>query len=287
MANMLWTMSDGGFRFVASNQDAPSLTPGTSITPGNNTYPAYAEILSDASVTEDCFGIFIRVTGINVSTTAKDAIFKIGIDTAGGTTFVDFISHLSASCAQSTATTVAAGCVDYYFPVFIPAGTAIAATCSVNNATVGTARVFIKLFGGVARRELLAYGHGVDSFGEVTGSSRGTTITPGTSGAAGTYVQMGSNTAKQYMWWQVGFGINNGTITNLAYWVDLAAGDATNKDIIISDEQYQAGTQEGLSGPRTYMNYWREVPSGVGIYARASSSGTPVSGCSAIAHGVW
>ncbi len=53
-----------GARFTADNWGAnPSATPGTSITPGGSgAEGTYAEIISDTVVTEDIFGMSIRLS---------------------------------------------------------------------------------------------------------------------------------------------------------------------------------------------------------------------------------
>jgi hypothetical protein len=283
---MLWVPAMGGFEWSISNQEGASLTPGTSITPGNNSFPTPTEILSDTVVTEDCYGIFIRFSGNAVAGASRNTLVNIGADPAGGTSFTTIIPNLMASEAITPVGTFPGMGYDYYFPLYIKAGTALSASASVNNATVGTLRCFVKLFGKPKRKDMLKYGMKVDSFGEVTASSKGTDITPG-NGAEGTYVQLGSNTTTNYFWWQCGFGIANSTITNVPYWLDLARGDGSNKQLIIQNEQFYAGTSESLS-----RNLWgdygyqAEVPSGVGIYGRAWAGGSPVTGCSMMAYGV-
>src|SRR5690606_34323542 len=123
------------------------------VTPGNNTYGSYAEVISDSSVTSDAFGILININSVSVGSSARDAILTIGIDPAGGTTYTDFISDLLCSCAP-TYVRGSSGAW-YYFPVFIKAGTSIAAKGSVNNSTVGTMHVNVQLMCKPTRPELV------------------------------------------------------------------------------------------------------------------------------------
>jgi hypothetical protein len=292
LVNLLYAPGMPSFRTVFTNADAPSLTPGTSVTPAQNSYPAYTEILSDATLTEDCFAILIHVNGIGVATAAKNALLKLGVDQSGGTSYTDFISHLLVSDAgdiDGVATAAPAG-IYYYFPVYIPGGTAIAATISVDNATVGTARVAVRCYGRPTSREMLWYGHGVDSFGQVTATSEGTAHTPGNTGAEGSYVQLGSNTTKPYYFWQVGLGTSDSSVGNNVYHVDLAAGSSTTvNDPLIVNEAFYMGSSEQISKPLAMMlySYFRPVPSGVGIYGRSSCSGTADTDVTLAAYGVW
>ncbi len=284
---MLYVPTRGGLNFSVNNQATPSLTPGTSITPGNNSFPAYAEILSDASVTEDCFGIFIRITGISVAATSKSALVNIGSDPTGGTSFATIIPNLLCSEAATSNATVPSDGIDYYFPLYIKSGTSLAAQGSVNNATVGTMRVYVKLFGGQEYAERQKWGFTVEQFGAVTASSKGTDLTPGNTGAEGTYVQMGSNLTNDYFWWQLGVGITQGTTTNLAYDWDLARGDGSSKQIMIPDESIVTGTSEATVKHLQALGcYERPATVGEGIYARGTCSGTANTGWSAIAYGM-
>src|SRR5690606_1606864 len=108
--------------------DAPSNAPGggTVITPGNLSYSEYSQVVSSSrwGSAGDAYAIQIWISSIGVTTLAKDALLTIGIDTDGGSNYVDFISDLLVSCADSIAN---GGGVTYYFPVHVPAGSTLAA----------------------------------------------------------------------------------------------------------------------------------------------------------------
>lgn len=270
------------FNFIATNAARPSATGGTSITPGNNTYGSYTEILSDTVVTSDCYAMMICIHSIAVSAAAKDAIVTIGIDTAGGTSYTDFISHLLASCAPAHTTPPAGHW--YYFPVFVPAGTAIAAKASVNNATVGTARVLIWLYGKPSDPTAIRYGYGVETIGANTAASNGTSVTSGTA-SDGAWTSLGSTTRPCFAW-QYGMGCNDTTMAAISYYADLSYGDGTNQVDIGRDKCYISTSVEGL-GNMGYPDNYCSVPAGGTIYGRLQCSGTADSGLSMAAYGVY
>lgn len=278
----LFVPKNGGFNYVTGNvlTTRPAAAFGTSITPGNNTYGSYTEILSDTNVTRDCYGILININSIATVAAAKDCLCTIGIDTSGGTSYVDFISHLLCSCA----TTYDTAGVYYYFPVFIPAGTAIAAKMSVNNATVGTGRVAIWLFGAPSNPENLVYGTGVETIGAVTASSRGTAVTSGTS-SEGSWTSLGTTTRECFLW-QMGMGCNDSSMTVVWYHADLSYGNGTNQRIIIQDQFFWATSSEVL-GNYLYPPGQVLVPVGGTIYGRLQCSGTADSNLSLAAYGVY
>src|SRR3990167_11411361 len=220
-----------GFNYVTGNvlTVRPGVVSfGTSITPAQNAYGSYTEILSDTDVTKDCYGILINVNSIFVATKAKDSLTTIGIDTAGGTSYVDFIPNLLTSCAGDYG---AKGGIWYYFPVFIPAGSALAAKGSVNNATVGTQRVAVWLYGAPTHPESVIYGQGVESVGITAASSSGTAVTSGTV-SEGSWTSLGSTT-KKWLAGAYGMGVNDGSMSSGSiHHGDLSYGDGTNQVIL-------------------------------------------------------
>lgn len=274
-----------GFNFVAGNLVGvrPAGTAqGVVITPAQNSYGSYTEVVSDTLITQDCYGILINFNSGATSAQIKNMLVTIGIDPDGGTSYTDWINHLVASCCPPMGTGTSG--IWYYFPIFIKAGTAIAAKASVNNATVGTVRCNIWVFGAPTDPHNLVYGQGVDTIGAVTASSEGTAVTPGTT-SEGTWKNLGATT-KDCFAWQSGFSIKNATITALAYFFDIAAdNNGTTPDIIQIDNIAWGTTTEQVS--YTQAIAYKEVKAGQNIYGRAQCSGTPVTGISMIAYGVY
>lgn len=248
----------------------PATTWGTSITPGNNTFPAYTEILGNTAY--DCFGIAIFVHTIGSSGAAKDMLLTIGIDHTGGTTYTSCeISNLMCSSAGTLVT----GGIWYYFPLYIPEGSAIAAKMSCSNATVGTGRVGVILYGRPTRPELVRAGSYVDSFGATTASSRGTTITAGTA-SEGSWTEMTSGTTtRSYWWFQCGWGSFDISLGAAIYAMDLSIGDASNKEIVFEDALIcNAGTTEQVVKPYVPLDYTCDIRDGQRIYVRLQCSTT-------------
>jgi hypothetical protein len=284
---MLWTPQNEFHWRLSSFTGQPASAVGTSITPGNNTKGSYTEVISDTVVVNDVYGIRINFNSNSVSTVARDTIVDIGTDPAGGTSYGVVIPDLLASCAQIylPAATGAAGGIWYYFPLFIPAGSAIAARASVNNATVGTLSCWIQLFGRPTRPDLVKVGSRVTAYGIVAASSRGTTITPGTV-SEGAYVSLGTPSVDNW-WWQVGMGVNDGSMSDNVNHLDLAYGDATNKHLILEDVPWMS---DGGEGTQSYMyegdECCRHIPASQELWGRAQCSATPDSAISMAAYGL-
>lgn len=222
----------------------PAVAWGTSITPGNNTYDSYTEVMPAASVTDDAHAILININSVSVSTAARDCIVTIGIDPAGGSNYVAFIEHLLCSDAGAYVTAqCGAGGVYYYFPVRVPSGSSLAAKASVNNATVGTVRVAITLY-RASRPESVYVGSFVQTFGAVEASSCGTSVTPGTT-SPGDWVSVGTVTTPIRAW-EVGMGVNDDTTTVNVHHLWVGVGDASNKKEVIKAHPIVMNSAESL-----------------------------------------
>ena len=201
---MLYVPSANDYKWKLSSQQGvrPAAAYGHSVTPGNNVMGTWVQMVAGASLTEDVWFIMINVNSGAVSAASRDMLIDIGVDPAGGSSYVVKIPYLLAS--SSAPYNVSHGGCWFGFPLRIKAGSSIAARAQVNNATVGTVRVLAWVYGQPRRPETTRTGSFVRSFGQTTGSSSGTTTVPGTT-ADGTWVQLGSALAEPLWWWQLGF----------------------------------------------------------------------------------
>jgi hypothetical protein len=261
----------------------PATTFGTSVTPGNNTYGSYAQLIAGASVVDECQEIEIVVGAVSVSGTARDCIVTIGFDPAGGTSYTDKISDLVCGPASRMGGGDGQGPVFFKFPLRVPAGTSIGAKASVNSATVTAIRVYCVLRGRPSRPDLIRVGSFVQTFGANTAASNGTSITPGTA-SRGTFVQMGSSLTVPIWYWEFGYGVDDATMAQAEIEVDVALGDATNKRNVIQSGKVWTNNIECISKHAQGRHAIGAV--GDNVYLRAQSSNTPDSNNSAAVYGV-
>lgn len=279
---MLGQIGQNTWAYHAGNMvtTRPASTWGTSITPGNNSYGSYASLLS--SLTYDCYFVKVQILAGATSNQARDLIVTIGIDPAGGTSYQTWIPDLLGS--NASAGNIIGGGFLYYFPLYAPAGSQIAAKASVNNATVGTVRVMIQLFGQPSRPDAIWCGSSVEAVGIVSGSSRGTTVTPGTT-SDGSWTSLGTTT-QRCLFWQLGAGLNDAAMAgDVSFTCDLSTGDGTNQSPIITDVLMGTTALEQMALANSPEG-WRDVPAGATIYGRMQGSGTAESNHSLAAYGV-
>lgn len=255
---------------------------GTSVTSGAiNTKGTAVSLIAGASVTQDALGIAVGFSGGFLATNVRQFLADLLIDPAGGTSWSTLIPNLvvNSPCLHN-------GGYWYFFPLYIKNGTSIGMQHQCSTASIAM-RGLVKLFGKPSRPEMWKVGSKVETFGANTGTSGGTAITPGTS-AMGAYTASLGTTANHLWWWQGGLAINDTTQTNVAYLLDVAAGDATNKKICAENiPLVNAGTAEqtGKSAIGTRGPY-RHIKAGELVYMRAACSGTPDSSITAVAYGV-
>jgi hypothetical protein len=244
----------------------------------------YAQVLTAANVSHDVFGLAIQFSSNAVSATARDTIVDIGVDAAGGTSYTVLIPTLLASSAAPSIGAFGSG-LNYFFPLYIKAGSTVAVRASVNNATVGTLRCGLRVFGAPRDRTNTVVGTKVIAYGITSATSTGTAVTPGTT-SDGTWTSLGTIATGDNPWfWQYGVGVNQGTITAVGYSGDLGVGDASNKVIVAEDRVWQGTTAEQWYDNGPSYSFYQASPGDI-VYGRLQASGTAVSGISMAAWGV-
>jgi len=269
----LYTPKHGARFFKYNNFGAnPSATFGTLITPGNGSKGAWAQVASSANISRDIDSFYVDIhTGATSAATRPQSI-DIGVDPAGGTSYTPIIQNLF--CGNAPGVT-AAGERAYFFPMRIRAGSSVAVR-SQSNATT-TFRVGIEFYGQPSAPEMFPVGSFSETFG-VSGSS-GTSITPGNA-ADGAWALIGTTT-KPLWWWQLGYTINNVTITAEYTYLELAFGDASNKYSIqtimhggTTAEVCYHASQPHLLWPVAYC----PVAGGTNLYVRGRCVNAPDTG---------
>jgi hypothetical protein len=267
----------GEFGWVLSSHAAtrPAANMGITITPAQNSKAgAYSEYIDGALVLFDVYGIKLNFnTGDRLGASAN-MIVDIGVDVTAGTSYTVLIPDLLVTHAAPY--NIGAGGVWYYFPLFIPAGTSIAARASIDNATVGTLRSMIYLYGKPRYPEQVRVGRRVEALGEVTATSEGTVVVAG-GAAEGTYTSMGTLTRDAW-WFQCGFGSSDSSLTaGQIYDWDVAVGDATNKRLVSTEPLGRTiitGAAEQVSHVNSMENASLDGKAGQTVYIRGQCSGT-------------
>lgn len=249
------------------------MTPTASGGAPGNTKGAWTEIVSDTLITRDVYGVELWPSWNNIAGEARNCMLDLGADPTGGTSYSVLIPNVCASMASRAG---GFGGMRFFFPIFIRAGTALAIRAQVGTSLGGgTVGCGVHLYGAPADRVLIRPGTYATNFGSNTGTSLGTTCTPGTA-SEGAWTSLATNISRPHWWWQTGLSIDDTSITTGGiYHVDLAYGDASNKHIIIEDQMwFIPSANEEISGIGMQVGCQRYVPAGSNIYARVQRSNT-------------
>jgi hypothetical protein len=219
-------------------------------------------------LTQDAYGILINMNTNFASAASRNSVVRIGIDESGGTSPEWRITGLL--CGGASAYTRNGGGVWYYFPLFIPAGSAIFAAAYGSVATAF--RVGCVTMNQPANASMIRKGSFVETLG--IGTTAGTSITVGTT-SDGAWTSLGTTT-KRTWWVQPGFQVAVGdTSWGLgAIHIDVAVGNGSQYDIIIADQLFCTDSGEYTGNPPMTVGVEWDIPAGATIYMRAQSSTT-------------
>jgi hypothetical protein len=266
------------YSYHVTNDDSPgsSTTYGTTVTAGTaNTKGNWVAIHS--TISYDLFKHRVVFTVVNTAVTSEQMLVDLGIgpDTSNVTVVA---SNLVAGSASNAAGQI--GRV-YMLPLFIPAGTLLFARCQSNIAS-NTVLCAVQSWGGSDRPGMGPIVTYIEDIGAATASSTGTAITPGNSGALGSYAQLTAASANDYVGFTLAGGCTNTVITALSQLFSIGIGAATEVDI--GTLHYWAGNASEWINAYSDFVPW-DVPAGTRIAARGSSTGTADTSQFAVGYG--
>lgn len=273
------------FRWKYDNVDVPAGTPGTGVAVGtSNAEGSWVQIASSGNIAQDVYLFTLSFSNYAVSGANLNCCLDVGVDPAGGTSYVEVIQNIICGKAGSP---TRENCAYFVFPLFIKAGSSVAVRASSSYTVAVNARVQMTFYGRPTRPDLVRVGQYAEGVGTIT-NNVGASFTPA-NGSEGSWASLGTTT-RPCWWWQLGVDINAAAISVQYTHVDLAVGDGSNYDIIIENYPIFAyGTAEILS--RFYHHrqllegYW-EVPAGATLYVRGRCSTTITAGYNARAIGI-
>lgn len=263
----------------------PATTIGTSVTPGaSNVQGSWTQLASSANIANEVGSFYLLIHSGNTAGASKPQLLDIGVDPAGGTSYVAILSDMEIGESPGVS---AAGAREFFFPLRIPAGASVAARIRGANATAGTVRVAARFFGRASNGLALPVGSFSQTLGANTTYSEGADLTPGNA-ADGSWVDLGATTRDMW-WWQLGYCIDNTTITAEYTYLEVAYGDASNKKSIFTvmhcgttNETCGLAASNHLLWPVAYC----QVKAGEHIYVRGRCNNAPDTGYSVTVTGV-
>jgi hypothetical protein len=250
--------------FTAAARDPITVTAGATA----HTKGAWTELI--ASTPYDAYGIWIGIDGVHTSAAATNYLVDIGVGPSGSERVI--IPNLNVWGADATAAGLNPH--QFWFPVYIPAGSRISARSqSVTDSK--TCRVMVML-DAVPWYKLWGFGPVVD-YGTNLAASSGTYVTPG-NGAFGSWVQVGT-TSRYHTFWTVSMDyLTNAAISAFTTLVEVGVGPSGAQQSL-GVLRFRSTTSEQIAGgPFPLFLASLPVPSGTPVWVRAASGGTTAIG---------
>lgn len=256
-----------------------TVTPGTSLTTGGASSTKGTPVEIFASTNFDVCAVEIFAHSYFSNGADSRGCLDILIGTATESVLIPNL--LMGACGSIAATDP--GPKSWMFPLFIPAGSRIAA--QVAGARISTAMyVWMRLYGGLISPPWRVGGK-VETYGVGT-VPNGTTITPGASGAEGAWTEITASSSRDHFCLVPSMQFSADTTTSSrGLMLDIGVGAATEEEVAQSFFYITSGS-ENMAGPfGGHLPHCVDVPSGSRLVMRVSSSGT-VDGTQVALHGV-
>lgn len=265
--------SYGSVEFAeATPQANTSCTPGYSGSEGS-----WTDVIASTSAATG----LIFLTTVTTAVASQDAEMVLDLGLGGSGNSVDRIIAENVIISKS----IDLGGRNYKFPIFIGAGTRVAARAQSSHSS-GLCTFRLHLCQSPSRPESQWTGNAVETVGTITGSS-GVSFTPGNA-TWGSYASLGT-TVHQCRTWDLGVGCSNNAMTSsISYWFELAVGNGSVYDTILRMNATSNNSERIL----WYAGYGQgavpyDVPAGATLYVRGWASAAPDTGWNAAAYGTY
>lgn len=261
---MLWVPQKGVFRRESNMPTVGSTTFGNAVTTGAASTTKGTPVELIASTAFDTYMMEITAEGYAASGAASPGCLDILVGSATESVLISNL--LFGGCGNTTLGGL--GPKRWLFPVYIPAGTRIAAQAAGNRTSVAF-DVAVHLFGGSGYPPFQV-GSKVETYG-ITTVPNGTTVTVGASGAEGSWAQITSSTTRDHFCLVPSWQANDTTTTLASIQVDVGIGAATES--LLGSFNYLSTAAEAMEGSFPLLPIFQNIPAGSRLVMRASSSG--------------
>ncbi len=228
-----------------------------------HTKGAWTEIY--AAIPFDSYWIEIAVDATQATTVDTSMLLDIGVDDAGGTSYVVKIADMQVGFLE-----VDAPC-RWQFPLFIPAGSTVAARCQ-SAVTSDTASLSAILYGGTPPGNPFPIQGPVVTYGANEGTSHGVVLLNSTQETRGAWAEIVSATTHPHRGFTVSIQGADAVLANADFLLDIGVGAASSEVAVVENIQ---GFQQGAEQMQIFgsMFFLQPLVEGVRVVARAQGAG--------------
>lgn len=266
---MLWTPSKGALLYEHTHGDSGTAGPGVLVQTGGTSATKGTPVELIAATAFDSYLVHVVVSQYGISTGTSRLCVDI---LTGAATEEVLIADLLCGFVGGLLATDP-GPAQYMIPIYIPAGTRLSAQAAGDRTTTNC-RVSVQLYGGAGYppfpvgQRVVTYG-----IGTVPG---GTNVTPGASGAEGSWTQITASTTEDAMCVIPGAQPPTGdtTLTTALFRGDVGVGAATEEIIAGGGREqsflWRLTSNEFAHGIINPIPLFADIPSGSRLSARLS-----------------
>ena len=261
---MLYIPNGGRWRAQHNWGSVATATPGASVTTGGTAATKGTPVEIFSSTNFDTCLVAIGISEYAAAATASRLMVDLLI---GAATESVLINNLVGSHGGATY-----GGLQYYFPLYIPAGSRVAVQAAGDRTTTAC-RVQVALYGGLISSPWQV-GSGVETYGVGTVPA-GTAVTPGNA-ADGAWVQMTSSSLRNHFAWHAALQHPTDTSWGSAriYQWELGVGGAGSEVLIQEGGMFAWDSNEAQHGPTLRWPIMADIPAASAMSTRWSGSGT-------------
>jgi hypothetical protein len=260
---MLWVPRKGKLLYESSTESAGAV-PGAAVTTDAASSSTKGTIVEQIAATAfDAFLLHVTVMGGSAAASNNSLAVDILI---GAATEELLIENLLGGGAPGR------GLKQWLFPLHIPAGSRLSARVA-GARLAASMQIQLFLYGGLlsppfrVAQKVTTYGMGT--------VPNGTSITPGATGAAGSWAEITSGTSEDHFAVVPSFQAGNDTTQNNRWIrVEMGIGAAAAEEIISDGYWFATDSSEEMHGPLNPMPCMCDIPSGTRLAMRASNEGT-------------
>ena len=278
----LWTPGDLVGRFGESNGIGASSTTGTQVTAGSTagTKGSWTQLI--ASTAKEYHWLIVGFTENNASATITNVVVDIGIGAASSE--IVLVPNLLVGSSPAITTTFSSHF--YVFPIRVPSGSRLSARSASGPAGSQTCRVLMWLFGKNPKVPSWT-GSKVTAYGiTLSGDARGVSVTPGVSGAEGSWTEIVASTSERCEYILMGRGMPQTTnVTGRLYALDFGFGASSAEQALVENMLFLTDGSERVHGGWS-MPIYADLPASTRLVARLSQHSTTAQAVDIALYGV-
>lgn len=242
---------------------------GAAVTAGANDADGTAVASGLGVLAHDVHFIVLKTASTGTSGANAEIALDLLIDPAGGTSWAVLINDIAIGMTKAGSADTGTNFHEYFFPIFIPANATLGFQAKTHHTATIACRAMLWAFGEPSRPDLWWCGRGVETLG--ASGSGGTAVTPGNTGAWGSWTNVGATTGALYGAVQLGWCGRDAVAAAMGYYAQMGYGGLILAGSPSTYHTYNA-TESGVhnvAGP-----IWCNIPQGTQMQVRAMASGT-------------